>query len=307
MDRRARAHLALFVVNAIYGINYVVAKGLMPQVIGASGFILLRVVGAVALFWLLRAWRPERVAWSDAGRLFLCALFGVALNQLMFFHGLMRTSPINASIIMVATPILVLVLSGVLIGERITRTKLLGVLLGAAGALLLIGLKPKGGATGATMLGDAFILINAISYGLYLVLVKPLMRKYTAVTVMAWCFLIGLVIVLPFGLGEFADLTWSSLSTPVILAMAFVVVMVTFVAYLLNTWALGVVSPTLVGTYVYLQPVLAVVITWLFMRIGPERLGLPGIYQTAIDWHQALCAAMIFLGVHLVNRSDRER
>ncbi len=202
MHRRSLAHLALFAVNAIYGINYVVAKGLMPEVIGASGFILLRVIGAALLFWLLRALRPERVDWSDAGRLFLCAVFGVALNQLMFFHGLMRTSPINASIIMVATPILVLVLSGVLIGERITRTKLLGVLLGASGALLLIGLKPKGGATGATMLGDAFILINAISYGLYLVLVKPLMRKYTAVTVMAWC-LIGLVMVLPFGLGEF--------------------------------------------------------------------------------------------------------
>jgi drug/metabolite transporter (DMT)-like permease len=305
MDRRARAHLALFVVNAIYGINYVVAKGLMPQVIGASGFILLRVVGAALLFWLLRAMRPERVAWRDAGRLFLCALFGVALNQLMFFHGLMRTSPINASIIMVATPILVLVLSGVLIGERITRTKLLGVLLGAAGALLLIGLKPKGGATGATMLGDAFILINAISYGLYLVLVKPLMRKYTAVTVMSWCFLIGLVIVLPFGLGEFADLTWSSLSTPVILAMAFVVVMVTFVAYLLNTWALGVVSPSVVGIYVYMQPVLAALITWLFMRIGPERIGIPGSYDASLGWQQGLCAALIFTGVHLVSRADR--
>ncbi|HRD53441.1 MAG TPA: DMT family transporter [Flavobacteriales bacterium] len=155
MDRRSLAHLALFVVNAIYGLNYVVAKGLMPQVIGASGFILLRVIGAAMLFWLLRALRPERVAWSDAGRLALCAVFGVALNQLMFFHGLMRTSPINASIIMVATPILVLVLSGVLIGERITRTKLLGVLLGAAGALSLILLKPQGGATGATTLGDA--------------------------------------------------------------------------------------------------------------------------------------------------------
>lgn len=305
MDRRARAHLALFTVNAIYGINYVVAKGLMPQVIGASGFILLRVIGATLLFWLLRLWRPERVAWSDAGRLFLCAVFGVALNQLMFFHGLMRTAPINASIIMVATPILVLVLSGVLIGERITRVKLLGVLLGAAGALSLILLKPKGGATGATMLGDAFILINAISYGLYLVLVKPLMRKYTAVTVMSWCFLLGLVLVLPFGFTEFAEVEWSTLSTPVITAMAFVVVMVTFVAYLLNTWALGVVSPSVVGIYVYMQPVLAAVVTWVFMRIGSERLGLPGQYDASIGWQQGLCAALIFTGVHLVSRADR--
>ncbi len=307
MDLRVRAHIALFTVNAIYGINYVVAKGLMPKVIGASGFILLRVLGAGALFWLLRAWRPQRVAWSDAGRLVLCALFGVALNQLMFFHGLMRTAPINASIIMVATPILVLVLSGVLLGERITYRKLAGVVLGATGALLLIFLKPKGGTAGATMLGDAFILINAISYGLYLVLVKPLMRKYTAVTVMAWCFLIGMVIVLPFGLGEFSEVAWASLSSPVILAMAFVVILVTFVAYLLNTWALGVVSPSVVGIYIYMQPVLAAMVTWLFMRIGAERLGIPGTYDASIGWQQGLCAALIFTGVHLVSRADRVR
>ncbi|MBL7985333.1 MAG: DMT family transporter, partial [Flavobacteriales bacterium] len=138
MQRRTLALLALFVVNLIYGVNYVIAKGLMPDVIGPSGFILLRVLGALVLFWSVRVFRPERVRMEDAVRLLLCAVFGVALNQLMFFHGLMRTSPVHASIIMVATPILVLVTSGVLLGERIGPGKMLGVGLGAAGALLLI-------------------------------------------------------------------------------------------------------------------------------------------------------------------------
>ncbi|HRD53442.1 MAG TPA: DMT family transporter [Flavobacteriales bacterium] len=136
---------------------------------------------------------------------------------------------------------------------------------------------------------------------------KPLMLKYTAITVMAWCFLLGLVMVLPFGASEFGDVDWSTLSTPVIAAMAFVVVMVTFVAYLLNTWALGVVSPSVVGIYVYMQPVLAAVVTWFFMRIGSERLGLPGQYDATIGWQQGLCAALIFIGVHLVSRADRVR
>ncbi len=307
MDRRASAHLALFTVNFIYGLNYVVAKGLMPGIIGPSGFILLRVLGAGSLFWLLRAWRPERVEWKDIGRLILCAVFGVATNQLLFFHGLMRTSPINASIIMVATPILVLVLAGVLIHERITWSKMLGVLLGAVGALMLIFLKPTNGASGATTLGDTFILINATSYGLYLVLVKPLMQRYTAVTVMAWCFLFGACIVVPFGAVEFAEVEWAALPTGIWLALGFVVIMVTFVAYLLNTWALGRVSPTVVGTYIYLQPLMAAGVTWLFMRIGADRLGIPGNYDTAIGWQQGVCAAAIFMGVHLVNRADRER
>lgn len=305
MDLRARAHLALFTVNFIYGVNYVVAKGLMPGVIGPGGFIVLRVFGAGALFWLMRAAYPERIAVSDLGRLFLCALFGVALNQLMFFHGLMRTTPINSSIIMVATPILVLVLSGLLIGERITWGKALGVALGAAGALTLIALKPKGDAGGATVLGDLFILINATSYGIYLVIVKPLMRKYTAITVMSWCFLMGAAMVLPFGLADLPQVQWAHLSGAIWAALLFVVVMVTFVAYLLNTWALRFVSPSVVGTYIYMQPVLAAVFTWLFVRIGPERLGIPGQYEAALGWPQVLCAAAIFTGVHLVSRADR--
>ncbi len=307
MSQRAAAHLALFLVNFIYGVNYVVAKGLMPDVVGPSGFIVVRVLGAGALFWLVRAVRPERIVLADLGRLALCGLFGVALNQLMFFHGLMRTTPINASIIMVATPILVLVLAAVLLKERITWVKATGVLLGAAGALSLIFLKPEGSAAGATALGDLFILINAISYGVYLVLVKPLMRKYTATTVMAWSFLFGLVMVLPFGWHEFTVIAWDTLSAPIWAAILFVVVMVTFVAYLMNTWALGQVSPTVVGTYIYMQPVLAAAFTWLFVRIGPDRLGIPGTYTATIGLPQILCAAAIFTGVYLVGRADRVR
>ncbi|HPF89062.1 MAG TPA: DMT family transporter [Flavobacteriales bacterium] len=304
-SRQVWAHLALFTVNFIYGVNYVVAKGLMPSVIGPSGFILLRVLGAGILFWSLRAMRPERVAPADLVRLLLCAITGVALNQLMFFHGLMRTTPLNASLIMVATPILVLVLAGVLLKERITWAKAVGVLLGAAGALVLVLVKPANTTAGPSKLGDLFILINATAYGLFLVLVKPLMRKYSAITIMAWSFLFGLLLVLPFGWQEFGAVQWQALSTAHVLALAFVVVMVTFVSYLMNTWAIGHVNPTVVGAYIYMQPVLAAVFTWLFVRIGPERLGIPGNYSTDVSPVQALCALCIFAGVYLVGRADR--
>jgi drug/metabolite transporter (DMT)-like permease len=108
--------------------------------------------------------------------------------------------------------------------------------------------------------------------------------------------------VIPFGIGDLLLVDWAGLTTPVILALAFVVVMVTFVAYLLNTWALRVVEPSLVGMYIYLQPLMAVLLTWAFMRIGADRLGIPGEYDGALGWPQVLCAAAIFLGVHLVGR-----
>ena len=302
--RHARAHAALFTVNFIYGINYVVAKGLMPTIIGPSGFILLRVIGAVLLFGVVFAFRPQRVDPSDLLRLALCALLGVALNQLMFFHGLMRTTPINSSIIMVATPVLVLVLSALLLRERVTWSKVWGIALGTAGALTLIFAKADNGASGASALGDLLILVNATSYGLFLVMVKPLMRKYDAVTVMAWCFLFGLVMVAPFGWSDINAVQWSMLTAPIWASLAFVVVMVTFVAYLLNTWAIGVVEPSVVGSYIYMQPLLAMLFSWLFIQVGPERLGIHGPYVMDLGWIQALCACAIFLGVHLVGRKS---
>ncbi len=303
MSPRTRAHLALFAVNLIYGANYAVAKGLMPGVIGPSGFILVRVLGAVVLFWLLRLLRPERVAWSDAPRLVLCAVFGVALNQLCFFHGLMRTSPLHASLIMVAAPILVLVFAAVLIGERVTWGKAVGIALGATGATVLLVLGAGGADAGATLLGDLFILVNAASFALYLVLVKPLMRTYTAVTVMAWSFAIGTVLVLPFGLADVATVHWTTLGAGIWWAIAFVVVGVTFVAYLLNTWALRVVDPGVVGTYIYLQPLMAVAFAWVYAVGGIAPAG--ALAPPEIRPVHGLCAALIFLGVHLVNRADR--
>jgi drug/metabolite transporter (DMT)-like permease len=291
MAPRTLALLALFIVNLLYGINYVVAKGLMPAAIGPSGFILLRVLGAVVLFWGAWALRPERVRWSDALRLLLCAVTGVAMNQLMFFHGLMRTSALHASIIMVVTPILVLVMSAVLIGERVGPAKAGGVALGALGALALILSGGRDG-QGSTVLGDLCILVNATSFAIYLVMVKPLMMRYGAVTVMAWTFLIGAVLVLPFGAGELLAVDWRGLSARELWAMAYVVVGVTFVAYLLNTWALRHVQPGVVGTFIYLQPVLAAMST---LMIGGAMPAGP--------WSWA-AMAVIFLGVHLVTRRD---
>ena len=305
MSRRPLAHIALFTVNFIYGVNYVVAKGLMPQVIQPGAFILLRVIGAGLLFWMMRAVLPQRVAPADLKRLFLCAFFGVAVNQLMFFEGLMRTSPIDSSIIMVATPILVLVMSSLLIGERITWKKIFGVVLGAAGAVALIFASTTGASTGSSWLGDLFILINAISYGIFLVIVKPLMARYSAVTVMSWCFLFGLLLVTPFGAADLLAVEWRSLSLTVYLALGFVVVMVTFVAYLLNTWALRILQPSVVGMYIYLQPLLAVVVTWLFMRIGSDRIGLPGQYDATLGVVQLVCALAIFTGVYIVSQGGK--
>ncbi|MCB0792589.1 MAG: DMT family transporter [Flavobacteriales bacterium] len=302
--QRTKAHLALFAVNLIYGANYPISKALMPEVIGPSGFILLRAIGGVVLFWIFWSFRREQVHVSDLPRLALCGLFGVAVNQLLFYQGLARTSPLHASIIMVATPIIVLVLSHILIGERVTWRRALGVGLGLLGALGLVMMGAQGADEGATLLGDVFILVNATSFAIFLVVVKPLMARYSAITVMSWAFLFGGVVVTPFGLDEFEHVAWGQLGSGVVASMCFVVIGVTFLAYLLNTWAMRVVQPGVVGTYIYLQPVMAIAAAWTYLAIGfapPGHLLQPPV----VRWPHIVCAAAIFLGVHLAGRAER--
>jgi len=133
-----KAHLALLGANLIYGANYIIAKGIMPNKIGPSAFIFLRIVGAGILFWIIKSFIKEKINKKDFPLLILCGLLGVASNQLLFFHGLNLTSPIDASIIITAIPIVVLIFSAILLKERITPNKIIGIAIGGIGAFLLV-------------------------------------------------------------------------------------------------------------------------------------------------------------------------
>jgi drug/metabolite transporter (DMT)-like permease len=287
-------HVALFIVQLMYGANYVVAKGLMPSVVGPNGFILLRVLGAVSLFWAVLSFRREKVSKKDFGRLALCGLFGVALNQLMFFNGLMLTSPMNAPVIMTMTPIIVLILSGIILKERIRKLQIIGVILGAIGSILFILLNENGGF--ASGRGDALILVNATSYSVYLVLVKPLMSKYKPLTVISWVFTFGLLYViiwLPSSM-EVSAMDWSAISSSEIAQILFVIVGVTFVPYLLNVFAMKKLSPSIAAVYIYLQPLMATGFVYLFFYLNIVD------YRKDMSLEKVLCAIVVFIGVYLV-------
>ena len=290
------AHIFLFVANLIYAINYTFAKDVMPGFIQPSGFILLRVTGAVTLFSLIYfLFVNERVAKKDIIRLAICGVFGVAINQLFFFEGLNLTSPINAAIIMTINPVLVMIMSGLILYEKINARKGIGIVLGLIGASTLI--LHGGSVSGNTdyMVGNIFVFVNATSYGLYLVLVKPLMQKYHPFTVMFYVFAFGLLYVLPFGYTELLEVEWTSFPSIIIWEVIFVVVCTTFIAYLLNTSALRILNPSTVSIYIYLQPVLATIFA---VWVGSDT----------ISQNKIISAIIIFIGVYLVSvRSLKER
>ncbi len=290
------AHGALFLVALIYGLNYIVAKGVMPQFIEPRGFILLRAIGGVSLFWLSALFFPkEKTARKDHLRLAFCGFFGVACNQILFFEGLNISTPINAAVMMTVNPILVMGLAAIFLKESLKIPRLIGIVLGLAGALLLI---TRGVGFGQilksdTALGNLLVLLNAASYAAYLVLVKPLMKRYKPITVIKWVFFYGFWIILPLGFSQFSEVQWKELTTSAISSMIYVVLCTTFLAYLLNVFALKTVTSTTVSFYIYLQP--------LFAAIAAIILGKDELTGILIG-----AAALLFVGVYLVSFYKRK-
>ncbi len=219
----------------------------------------------------------------------VCSIFGIAVNQLYFFSGLSLTSPINASLIMTTTPLLVLLASAVLLGEKITPLKIIGILIGALGAGVLITSGKSIELGEQAWLGNLLVFINASSYGVYLVLVKPLMIKYHPFTVIRWVFLFGIIWLTPFGASEIMQTEWSSFNVNVWLAVGYVLIFTTFFAYLFNAFALSKVNPSVVSIYIYLQPLLTSLIAILAVKdqLSPVKI---------------LAGILIFIGVYMVSR-----
>ena len=292
MSRKLIAHILLFLVNLFYGANFIVSKLVMPAFILPQAFILIRVVVTTVLFFIVgRFWGNEKVALKDYPLLIACSLFGVVINQEMFFAGLNITTPINGALIMIMTPILVMVISFFGGHEQLTWQKVSGMVLGTAGAFIIISGKGLNFSS-KTALGDFFILLNASSYAIYLVIVRPLMKKYHPMTIIKWVFLFGVPWVIVMGEGQFRNIQWPTFTPGVWLAVAFVVFCTTFCAYLFNVIALREVHSSIVGAYIYLQPILATLISIL---VGKDSLTKEKI----------ISAILIFSGVYMVSFAGR--
>lgn len=291
MNKRTLALSATFGASAIYGMNHTIAKGLMPTYIQPFGFILLRVIGASVLFWLISFWGPkETIDRKDYLRILACATFGMFFNMLMFFKGLSLSTPINSSVLITISPIIIFSLSVLILKEKVTSKKVIGISLGFIGALCLIFFSAETGHNAKNIpLGNSLFIINSTSFSIYLILVKPLTAKYHPFTLMKWLFLIAVFLNLPVGLTEFQMIEWSNLPIEAILKITFVVVGTTFLAYLLNVFALKYLNASTIGAFIYFQPLLGILFAIL---VGSDTLNALKIFA----------ATLVFFGVYLVTK-----
>jgi drug/metabolite transporter (DMT)-like permease len=284
------AHIALLVANIIYGINYSVAKSIMPDHIKPLALVSLRSLIAAILFWFTSLFLPkEKVSRKDLLYLFGCSFFGVVINQILFLAGLNLTSPINSSILISTNPIFAFVFAAVILKEKISFMKGSGLALGLIGVLILILQNGTPDVGSSTFIGDVITLINTISWAFYTVIIKKMLEKYHPVTVMKWTFLFGMLTTVPAGYGQWSSMDWTALPLKAVLGLGFVVVFATYLGYLLISFGLRRLSPTIVSTYTYTQPIIA---AYLASIMGQDH----------IDLVMILSAVLIFAGVFVVSR-----
>ena len=294
MNKRYLALIAAFLATSIYGINHTIAKEVMPIYVGSSGFIMLRLLGATLIFWLISLFTPnEKIEKKDFLKILLASILGMCVNMLAFFRGLELSTPINSGIIITLSPVLVLILSYFFLKEKVTLKKIIGILIGFSGAVFLILNSSKTGINAPNIpLGNSFFLLNASAYAGYLIVIKPLTSKYNIFTLMKWLFLIGLVLSTPITFNQFIEVNWTELPWFAIWRMAYVVIGTTFLTYLFNIYALKTLSPTTVGSFIYLQPI----ITIGFALITGNDV---------LDTTKLFSCLLVFIGIYLVSIRSR--
>jgi drug/metabolite transporter (DMT)-like permease len=293
MTERLKAHIALLIATLLFGGNYWVSKVLV-EILNPNQLVFFRTIGASLLFavvYFLSA-RPK-LSPKELFRLFLAGIFGIGINQILFFSGLQYTSPVDTAIIHVSNPIIVLVLSIVFLHTKLSWWKILGIFIGAIGASILVLYQKDFVFNPESVKGNLMILGNTTAYAIFLVIMKPILKKYDTITTMFWVYIFATIMIVPYTFSDVQTIVWQSLWGWPMASLFYIIVLVTFGAYFLIIYALGRLSAPVVSFYIYLQPLIAAIIATI---IGVESL----------NWVNGLAAALIFLGVYLVNRQGRE-
>ena len=291
MQKKILPLLAATIATTIYGINHTVAKMVMPIYIGSLGLVFLRVLGATIIFWTISLFfKTKPIEKKDRLTILKCGLFGMSINIAAFIAGLDYSTPVNSSILIIISPIFVVILSFFIFKNKINFIKILGIILGFIGAMILILTADSNSSIGRNIpLGNFLFIVNSISYAYYLIIVKPMAEKYDLITLFKWLFLIGLIFNFPLGINQFLDVDWASLPLwEAVLPMVFVVVGTTCMTYFLNGYALSKITSTEVAVFMYLQPIIGILFA-IFTK------------SDTINLIMFIASVLIFTGVYLTS------
>lgn len=285
-------HLLLFVAAAFFGGNAPMVKDLAEYGVSAVAVADFRSVGAAIAFWIASFVvkpDPQRVTWPVLGKFFVAAMLSIVLNQVLFTVGISYTSPVNATIVATMLPIIALIFSALIIKEPITLQKVSGLVIGLSGALFLV-LGSGLGVGGGGLKGDLMCLTAQTCIGLYMVIFSSMIHRYSVFTLMKWMFLFSSIVVTIITWPVVSAIDYASLPLVAWAEILFIVFCGTFFSYVCFTYGQKVLTPTIVGMYNYVQPIVA---TILAVAMGVGSFG----------WRELTAMLLVFGGVYIVNRA----
>lgn len=287
-------HGAAFIAYAIFGFNIIICKdltsgGLIPPL----GIFTLRSLIAGALFWIVSAFQPyEKVERKDYIRIFAASMLGFLTCQVTFLVGIPHITPMDCSILTAMAPIYTMAVAAIAIKEPITLKKAAGVALSFVGVIYLIVRRvvAPGGAAESTPFGVFMIILNSLSFSMYLGIFKPLIAKYSTITFMKWIFLFSACVSTPISMGGLMKVEWAAIPAKQYAELAYLIICATFITYSLIPLAQKRIRPTLISMYSYVQPIIAIAVS---IAIGMDTL----------TWQKVLATVLVFSGVVIVSRS----
>ncbi len=291
-------NLACFAAYAIFGFNIISCKRIaLDGNVTPMALFCLRSFGATALFWLWSLFTAprEQIAREDIWKVAVASFLGLFMTQLSFLFAITKTTAIDASIMSTLSPIMTLVISAIVIKERITWSGVAGIILSLVGVLILIFncVSIRSGADSTSIWGILGMIANTLCFASYVGIFKPVIQKYSVVTFMKWMFLFSSLMALPFSFGAFKASNLAAVPMDVMGQIIYVVVCATFIAYFLIPIGQKRLRPVVVCMYTYVQPVIAMVIA---LAMGLDRLTTLKILATVL----------VFTGVGLVNFVPRK-
>lgn len=296
MSSNVKAHLLTLAANFFFGASVVAVKHITPALMPPLSINVIRVSVALILFWMMAFFTKNNLGITikkqDVKLFIICGLTGVAINQVLFIKGTALTSSIHTSLLSLITPIVITIIAAFMLNEKITTNKIIGLFLGITGSAILILIKAKNDDE-SSVWGDVLIILNAISYAFYLVLVKPLMINYKPMHVIRWVFTIGALFIIPIGYKDFLQTNWSGFLWHHWLALGFIVIGATFLSYMFIVYGISKLGSSVTGTYIYTQPVFATITSMI-------------LFEEKLTFIKIASALLIFAGVFFVNRRKKE-
>lgn len=290
INTNIQGHLFALTANIMWGLMAPIGKSALQEFSPLS-VTTFRMVGAAAAFWILSIFcKQEHVNHRDMLTIFFASLFALVLNQGVFIFGLSLTSPIDASIVTTTLPIITMIVAAIYLKEPVTNKKVLGIFVGAIGALTLILGSNSSGAGGSSIWGDLLCLLAQLSFSIYLTVFKGLSQRYSAVTINKWMFIYASMCYIPFSYHDVAAIEWATISTSAIWQVSYVVLGGSFIAYICIMTAQKLLRPTVVSMYNYMQPIVS--------SIAAVLMGM-GVF----GWQKGISIGLVFLGVYIVTQS----